>query len=162
MEKCKSRARESIIWPGISKAIEQMVQNCKICLQLLQSKRADPMMPHPVPSRPWQKIIGFGFISVWQETISNEAKRREQFQSGQMVAVQHEEIKEWSKRGRIVKKVALRSYTVKLQSGQLIRRNTRTLKRLHVVTSTSSIVISPPRIDSVVNNPLLGPGYYLN
>ena len=34
-----------------------MVQKCKTCQQLLlPSKSADPLMPHPVPSKPWQKV----------------------------------------------------------------------------------------------------------
>ena len=38
-------AWESIISPGISKAIEEMVK-----------KSVDTLMPHPVPSRTWQKL----------------------------------------------------------------------------------------------------------
>ena len=71
-----------------------------------------------------------------------------------MVAIQHEETKEWSKRGRIVDNVALRSYTVKLQNGRTIRRNTRTLKKLHVVASNFFKVSNPPIVEPNVSYPL--------
>jgi len=51
MEKCKRRAKEGIIWPGINKSMEQMVRSCHIC----QAKAKEPMIPHSVPTKPWQK-----------------------------------------------------------------------------------------------------------
>ena len=29
--KCRSRARQSVWWPGISREIQDMVQSCRIC-----------------------------------------------------------------------------------------------------------------------------------
>ena len=40
------------------------------------------------------------------------------------IAIQDDVTKEWSKRGRIVEEVAPRSYTVKMLSGKVLRRNT--------------------------------------
>jgi hypothetical protein len=56
MEKCKRRARESIYWPGLSTSIEQMVRRCHTCQQLLPSKGTEPMIPHTIPTQPWQKV----------------------------------------------------------------------------------------------------------
>ena len=55
MTKCRQRARESVWWPGIRKAIDDKVSNCTICRKH-QQQRPEPLMPSPLPSRPWEKI----------------------------------------------------------------------------------------------------------
>ena len=53
--KCRERARQSIWWPGISRDLEQLVQNCTECCKA-QKQRAQPMIPSPLPDLPWQKV----------------------------------------------------------------------------------------------------------
>ena len=53
--KCRERAKQSVWWPGLSRQIESMVENCKSC-QLHRAQTAEPLMPTPLPDRPWQKV----------------------------------------------------------------------------------------------------------
>ena len=55
-DKCKARARTAIYWPGVNKDIEQVVANCSICLKHRKAQCKEPMLPHPVPDRPWQRL----------------------------------------------------------------------------------------------------------
>ena len=80
MDKCKRRARQSVFWPGLNNQIEQMVQRCETCLKYLPSKVKEPLQPHEVPTRPWQKLgtdlfsygnkdylIVVDYFSLWPE-----------------------------------------------------------------------------------------------
>ena len=53
--KCRERAKTSIWWPGLSREIQDLIENCKICAKHRQ-RRAEPLMPTPFPERPWQMI----------------------------------------------------------------------------------------------------------
>lgn len=56
MEKCKSRARESLYWPGMSRDIEIMVSKCEVCEKFGKANTKEPLIPHSIPSRPFEKI----------------------------------------------------------------------------------------------------------
>ncbi|GFO20542.1 Pol polyprotein [Plakobranchus ocellatus] len=56
VDKCKSRARESIFWPGITKDIELHVNKCTTCAKFRNSNRKEPMISHEIPNRPWAKL----------------------------------------------------------------------------------------------------------
>ena len=56
------------------------------------------------------------------------------FHQNQTVAVQDDQTKEWSLRGKIVREVAPRSYQVSLENGKLLRRNRTFIRRLHPVS----------------------------
>ena len=56
MEKCKSRAREIMYWPGMSCDIEEIVSRCKVCAKYQPNNQREPMIPHEVPNRPWSKL----------------------------------------------------------------------------------------------------------
>ena len=56
IEKCKSRARAVVYWPGMSAAIERMVAKCPVCLKYQRENQKEPLLPHEVPQRPWQKL----------------------------------------------------------------------------------------------------------
>ena len=43
-----------IFWPGINKAIEEVVCQCEICTQFQAQNAAAPHTPTPTPSCPWQ------------------------------------------------------------------------------------------------------------
>ena len=53
--KCRARARQAVWWPGMSRQIEELVQNCAECRKLHQH-RAEPMVPSSLPQYPWQKV----------------------------------------------------------------------------------------------------------
>ena len=54
--KCKARANQVVYWPGMSKDIEEKVEKCSTCLTYRQSNVKEPMKPHSIPGRPWQKL----------------------------------------------------------------------------------------------------------
>lgn len=56
MEKCKQRARDIVFWPGMSADIETMVQRCETCQSRQHSNPKEPLTPHEIPTRPWQKV----------------------------------------------------------------------------------------------------------
>ena len=82
IEKCKRRARQSVFWPGITTQIEQLVQRCDTCMALQPSKKKELLIPHEVPTRPWQKLgtdlfqygnnqflIIVDYFSLWPEVF---------------------------------------------------------------------------------------------
>ena len=61
INKCRERAKISVWWPGLSTEIKQMVENCKICSKYRQ-QRPEPLIPTPLPTRPWQLIASDLFV----------------------------------------------------------------------------------------------------
>ena len=53
--KCRKRVKKSVWWPGLSREVQDMVENCNVCAKHRQ-QRAEPLMPTPFPERPWQMI----------------------------------------------------------------------------------------------------------
>ncbi|XP_024119581.1 uncharacterized protein K02A2.6 [Oryzias melastigma] len=56
MVKCKERARDILYWPNMSKHIEEIVSKCAVCNEHQNSNSREPLLPHPVPDRPWEKV----------------------------------------------------------------------------------------------------------
>lgn len=56
IEKTKNKVRETPFWPGINKQIEEMFENCEICLRLQNSNVKEPLIPYDVPIALWIKI----------------------------------------------------------------------------------------------------------
>ena len=40
----------------MSTAIEWMVAKCSVCLKYQRENQKEPLLPHEVPQRPWQKL----------------------------------------------------------------------------------------------------------
>ena len=55
INKCRARANRSVWWPGISTQIATLVENCQPCNQH-RHQHPEPLMPTPLPERPWQMI----------------------------------------------------------------------------------------------------------
>ncbi|KAI8498512.1 hypothetical protein Bbelb_237140 [Branchiostoma belcheri] len=55
-EKTKARARDILFWPGMNGQIDEKVQKCVTCQENRASNAKEPLMPHPTPQRPWQKV----------------------------------------------------------------------------------------------------------
>ena len=53
---CLRRARELVYWPGMSSDIRQYIEACNICSSMADKQSAEPLVVHPVPSRPWEKV----------------------------------------------------------------------------------------------------------
>jgi hypothetical protein len=56
IDKCKALARQSMFWPGMSRDVELTVSKCVICNSYRKQQPSEPLLPHAVPQRPWQKI----------------------------------------------------------------------------------------------------------
>ena len=66
-----------------------------------------------------------------ERTIPND------FQINQRVAIQHHQDKTWSIKGRILEQGADRSYIIKTDKRSGIRRNTKFIRRVHPVISST-------------------------
>ena len=55
ISKCREKARCSVWWPGLSKQLETLINNCTKCSKF-QNQPAEPLMPSAPPSLPWQKV----------------------------------------------------------------------------------------------------------
>ena len=53
IERCRMRIRSSIWWPGISKEVERMVQQCRDCAKVARSQREPLKISHNT-DYPWQ------------------------------------------------------------------------------------------------------------
>lgn len=56
IEKSRKRGREVVFWPGISSDIKVMVENCPTCLKYGNKPSPEPLRPHEIPLRPWQRL----------------------------------------------------------------------------------------------------------
>ena len=56
MNSCLRRARTYLYWPGMSADIRLFVENCPTCSTFSSKQPAQPLILHPLPSRPWQKL----------------------------------------------------------------------------------------------------------
>ena len=53
-EKCK--ARVCVYWPAMYEAIENEVRKCPVCNKYGKGNQKEPMIPHDIPNRPWEKL----------------------------------------------------------------------------------------------------------
>nr|CAI5861345.1 unnamed protein product [Callosobruchus analis] len=57
IEKTKQRARQIFYWPGMSSDVEQFIYKCEVCQTNRRSQQKETLVPHEMPSRPWQYIF---------------------------------------------------------------------------------------------------------
>ena len=50
------KSREVMYWPGISRDIEDTITRCRKCSEWQRNNQKEPLIPHEVPGRPWQKL----------------------------------------------------------------------------------------------------------
>lgn len=55
INKCRSRANQSVWWPGLSRDILDFIKNCKKCTEN-EKVHAEPLIATEVPEYPWQKV----------------------------------------------------------------------------------------------------------
>ena len=53
--KCRERAKSSVWWPGLSREIQDLVQQCRTCA-LHRDNKPEPLIATPLPNRPWQIV----------------------------------------------------------------------------------------------------------
>lgn len=56
MVKSKQRARDLVFWPSMNKQIEEAVSKCSVCQKYQHKPQKEPMIIHPLPSLPWEKV----------------------------------------------------------------------------------------------------------
>ena len=66
VEKTLRRARQTVYWPKMDKDIRKKIGNCEICLEHANMNEKEPMIPHKLPSRAWEKI-GIDFLDIRNE-----------------------------------------------------------------------------------------------
>ena len=54
--KCKSRARETLFWPGMVQEVENHVSKCEICAVNQNKNPKEPLIKTELPDRPWAVI----------------------------------------------------------------------------------------------------------
>jgi len=60
--KCKSRAREVLFWPMMSKDIENVVHQCETCLLYRNRQQKEPLISTPVSTKPWSYVATDLFV----------------------------------------------------------------------------------------------------
>ena len=56
INKCKSRARDSLFWIGMASDVEQTVRNCTVCAQNQRANVKEPLIPGIISDRPWSHV----------------------------------------------------------------------------------------------------------
>ena len=56
VKSCLRRARETIYWPGMNAEVKELIASCETCRKYEASNQKETLMPHEVPSRPWEQI----------------------------------------------------------------------------------------------------------
>ncbi|CAB4033003.1 retrotransposon-like family member retr-1 [Paramuricea clavata] len=56
IEKCKSRARQAVYWPGINHELTVLVSQCATCTNHRNRQQKETLIPHDVPDQPWVKV----------------------------------------------------------------------------------------------------------
>ena len=62
VEKCLNRARETVYWSGVCEQMKEKVVECEICNKYQNCQVKEPLLPHPVPDRPWQVLEADLFV----------------------------------------------------------------------------------------------------
>jgi transposase InsO family protein len=55
-EKCIQREKLTVFWPGIIAQLKERIEQCNICNRYRNAQQKEPMIPHDVLSRSWQKV----------------------------------------------------------------------------------------------------------
>ncbi len=56
MEKSKLRAKDCVYWVNLSEDIETTTAQCPTCQQYRKSQTRETLLPHEVPTHPWQTL----------------------------------------------------------------------------------------------------------
>ena len=53
---CLRRARDVLFWPGMSAQVKDFISKCSTCNEYSHRQCKEPLLNHPIPSRPWSKL----------------------------------------------------------------------------------------------------------
>lgn len=54
INKCINRLKDVFFWSGMSAQIKDIVSQCAICNEFRGAQQKEPMIPHEVPTKPWE------------------------------------------------------------------------------------------------------------
>ncbi|KAG8174307.1 hypothetical protein JTE90_010933 [Oedothorax gibbosus] len=60
---CQRKAKNTLYWPNLMEDIKKMVECCQTCQAYQRSNTRQPLIPHEVPTLPWENI-GIDFLYV--------------------------------------------------------------------------------------------------
>ena len=52
IEKCKTRARQALFWPGMNTELTEMIQRCSTCQEQRNYRQKEPLIQHTPPTTP--------------------------------------------------------------------------------------------------------------
>ena len=56
LTKCRQNASSSVWWPNISSDLRNLIENCEKCQENRPAQQREPLLPTPLPNRPWEKL----------------------------------------------------------------------------------------------------------
>ena len=56
IQRCRLRAKSSVLWLNISRDINNFIQQCPECMKMLTPPR-EPLITSPLPSHPREKVV---------------------------------------------------------------------------------------------------------
>ena len=57
LQACLQRARKAFFWLGMSVQLKELIDKCSICQNVKPEQATEPLQPHPVPYRHWQRVV---------------------------------------------------------------------------------------------------------
>ena len=92
VQACQRRAREAFYWPGMYKEIEEYLSKCEVCNTYHHGQQREPLISHPVPSRPWQVLAVDLFDLQGQDYLVNTDYYSNLFKVGKLVRKTSKEV----------------------------------------------------------------------
>lgn len=68
-EKCKALARKSIFWIGMSKQIDDLVNNCDVCKSYQRENTKEPMLKKEIPNEAWEILSSDIFFLLGEQYL---------------------------------------------------------------------------------------------
>lgn len=56
IQACLRKAKDTLYWPRMAEEIMIKIGNCSVCNETAPRQQREPMITHPTPERPWQRI----------------------------------------------------------------------------------------------------------
>ena len=54
INKCINRLKDVFFWSGMSAQIKDIISQCSICNEFRGTQQKEPMLPHKIPTKPWE------------------------------------------------------------------------------------------------------------
>ena len=64
---CINRLKDVFFWSGMSAQIKDIISQCSICNEFRGTQQNEPMLPHEIPTKPWE-ICGTDLFELDKDT----------------------------------------------------------------------------------------------